>query len=487
MQKPAHVLLAFAAVLSGSAYAQITNFPVPTEGSRPYTIVPGPDGNLWFTESKGNKIGRITTAGVITEFPVPTAGSGPYGIAVGRDGNIWFTERFGNKIGRFNPTTLHFAEFNIPTPFAQPWEIALGADGNLWFTEEDVNQIGRITPAGVIREFIPPTCCFPTGITAGPDGNMWFTLEIGDQIGRVRPTGVMTMFTIPNIQVLPWDITPGPDGNLWFTELAGRAVGRISTSGLITEFPVPGPFSGIAGVTAGPEGNLWFTENDTDHIGSIDTAGVLQQPFLNVQAGARPLSIVLGPDGNLWFTQADKNAIGRVRVDQPSVTHVLSMDATFVPVLQQGKLGGKIQWTFLGPNAHSVVDASGLGLFDSGMKTIVGYYELAPFAAGTFMYRDGASITPNAFFTVPVYLPPSGTVGSKFRVTWSMLAQLGIVYDVEVKEPGAAGFVPWTTTANTGRNYTPLVPGTYQFRSRVRNPVTGLRTFYSIPASIQVQ
>ena len=40
----------------------------------------------------GNKIGQITTAGVITEFPIPTASSGPYGIAAGPDGNLWFTE-----------------------------------------------------------------------------------------------------------------------------------------------------------------------------------------------------------------------------------------------------------------------------------------------------------------------------------------------------------------------------------------------------------
>src|SRR5687768_14986637 len=72
----------------------ITQFPVPTGNSRPYTIVPGPDGALWFTESNGDKIGRITPSGQITEYPVPTAASGPYGIAVGADGNIWFTERF---------------------------------------------------------------------------------------------------------------------------------------------------------------------------------------------------------------------------------------------------------------------------------------------------------------------------------------------------------------------------------------------------------
>jgi len=37
----------------------------------------GADGALWFTEQNVNRIGRITTAGVITEFPVPSFDSRP--------------------------------------------------------------------------------------------------------------------------------------------------------------------------------------------------------------------------------------------------------------------------------------------------------------------------------------------------------------------------------------------------------------------------
>jgi hypothetical protein len=34
------------------------------------------------------------------EIPVPTAGGWPEGIAAGPDGNVWFTELFGGKIGK---------------------------------------------------------------------------------------------------------------------------------------------------------------------------------------------------------------------------------------------------------------------------------------------------------------------------------------------------------------------------------------------------
>jgi virginiamycin B lyase len=51
--------------------------------SDPEGITAGPDGNLWFTEFTGNRIGRITPAGTVTEFPVLTGKRGPEGITAG--------------------------------------------------------------------------------------------------------------------------------------------------------------------------------------------------------------------------------------------------------------------------------------------------------------------------------------------------------------------------------------------------------------------
>ena len=76
---------------------------VSTTNSLPYFIATSLDSHIWFNENSGNKIGQITTAGVITEFAVPTANSGPIGIKAGPDGNLWFSEVSGNKIGKLVP------------------------------------------------------------------------------------------------------------------------------------------------------------------------------------------------------------------------------------------------------------------------------------------------------------------------------------------------------------------------------------------------
>ena len=60
-------------------------------------------GNVWSTEADG-KIVRIAPAGKVTSFSVPSEGADPVGIAVGPDGNIWFAEAGGNRIGRLDPS-----------------------------------------------------------------------------------------------------------------------------------------------------------------------------------------------------------------------------------------------------------------------------------------------------------------------------------------------------------------------------------------------
>ena len=250
---------------------------------------PAPDGNLWFTESAANKIGRITTAGVITEFPIPSASSGPGGIAAGPDGNLWFTELNANQIGRITTAGV-ITEFPIPTAGSFAIDIAAGPDGNLWFTESNANKIGRITTAGVITEFpIPSASSGPGGIAAGPDGNLWFTEFAARQIGRITTAGVITEFSIngPGCYDIgnsggcnpkPHRIAAAPDGNLWFTIANTNrigwirtTIGRITTAGIVNQFAIPTEKSLPGDIAAGPDGNLWFVENGANGVGRITT------------------------------------------------------------------------------------------------------------------------------------------------------------------------------------------------------------------------
>src|SRR5438067_710904 len=75
----------------------------------------------------------------ITEFKVPTSSSGPGGMIVGPDGNLWFGEQFGNRIGRFNLADSTITEFVLPNPNSLPRGLAVGSDNNVWFGETNGN------------------------------------------------------------------------------------------------------------------------------------------------------------------------------------------------------------------------------------------------------------------------------------------------------------------------------------------------------------
>ena len=59
------ITLVAAAVAAAPASAQprIKRFPLPTQDGRPLGLTVGPDGNVWFVENLGNKVGRITRSG----------------------------------------------------------------------------------------------------------------------------------------------------------------------------------------------------------------------------------------------------------------------------------------------------------------------------------------------------------------------------------------------------------------------------------------
>ena len=305
------VLLALATVLLTAASAQAATVTEFWEGitlpAGPAEIAAGPDGNLWFTETDGDAIGRITPSGVVTEFLEGISeNSGPLGITAGPDGNLWFTEYDAGRIGRITPAGV-VTEFSAGiTPGSSPRSIVTGADGNLWYTDTNGRRIGRITPAGVVTEFsIDGTG--PGAIAAGPDGNVWWT-EMG-AIGRITPAGDFTRFTGPYGFLM--GMATGPDGNLWVTESFGP-IRRVNTAGTITgTFTLPAEISPF-GITAGPDGNLWFTDSGYDSIGRITPAGAIAIVSTGVSLDSDPRDITAGPDGNLWFTEQAADQIGRV-------------------------------------------------------------------------------------------------------------------------------------------------------------------------------
>jgi virginiamycin B lyase len=231
----------------------------PTDTVIPFCLTVGPDGNIWFASRRN--VGRMTPEGMITSFPLPPVELGSLATIVsGPDGNLWYGDYMGQRIGRMTTDGI-LTEFQTSN---YPWAMAAGGGGNLWFVDPPGNVVGRVTPEGNITVLpLAGDATLPVFITAGPDGNVWVTVHARQnrppvgKIVRVSATGAITEFLLPEGST-PVGITAGPDCNLWFTEAEAR-LGRISPMGTIAEFPLPAGTVPQSIVT-GSDGNLWFTE-----------------------------------------------------------------------------------------------------------------------------------------------------------------------------------------------------------------------------------
>lgn len=294
--------LATLALSAGSAAAQTTpvkSFPI-REGSQPFAITMGEDGNFWFTLSNGSKVARITPRGRISYFRTPSL-SNPAFITPGPDGNIWFGEGSTGKIASVTPdgviTEYQFSFFGVSVG------ITTGSDGNIWFTDQTDHAVWRYEiSSGRFREFRTPTPnSFPGDITTGSDGNMWFTEQAVDKFARITPNGVVTEFTGVSA---PTSIAAGPDGNLWIASAFTPQVARVTPALNITIFPTPATPTIIR---PGNANNLLFTEFSANKIASITTDGVVTESMEFV--GSAPVGITAGVASRVWFLGVGTNRV----------------------------------------------------------------------------------------------------------------------------------------------------------------------------------
>jgi virginiamycin B lyase len=342
--------------------AAVTVFPVPQSGSiGPLTI--GSDGNLWYERTTwiggfvtipvSGKIGRVTPSGEVSETQIPSGGRPVSSLIPGPDGSLWFsvsTDGYGGVpagsfVDKVTPDGV-ISEYPLSSGFQSPGTPVVGSDGNIWLTGsvEDANgltstgRIARITTSGTVSEFVIPGAGFPSStLTLGSDGNLWFSEQIwagqfltAGFIGSVTPAGVISEYPLsPRDHATVSTLTPGSDGNLWFIEteqsfLSGQAssvIAHATPSGVITEYPLPTPGAAANSLTPGPDGDLWFIQvsqfpfqTPSSMICRINPSGAITAYPVSEPEIAENLTV--GADHDLWFTAATTTG------ESPRIGHV---------------------------------------------------------------------------------------------------------------------------------------------------------------------
>ncbi|HLK91385.1 MAG TPA: hypothetical protein VKZ18_15915 [Polyangia bacterium] len=264
----------------------VTLVPIPTTVQN---LALGPDGNVWFTTGAGLSVDHLThSGGNVREIALPDLGFAG-ALTAGREGDIWvlgFDDIARVTVG--GRVTLFPIVLTAGASSGDP--IVVGADGNVWYARPVLTTrfIHRLNRDGTVSDFQVAATGTITDLATGPDGAIWFTTQgpgPGDNsIGRITLRGVAsTVVQLPDNDAtgystptnMPLEITEGPDRRMYFTTyfvVPLNYIGQVTVGGQLTRFDIPTAGAASFGITAGADGNIWFTENFNQKVGRLDLA-----------------------------------------------------------------------------------------------------------------------------------------------------------------------------------------------------------------------
>jgi virginiamycin B lyase len=259
------VVAAFAA---STGTPTIREYDVPTAKSFPHDPAYAPDGALWYTGQRANKLGRLDPqSGKFTEFPLKTAGSSPHGLVVDKEGNVWFTAIGKSYIGKLNPKTGAVTEY--PTPEVDdPHTPVLDQNGIVWFTSENSNRIGRLDPSTgkVTSKESPTKQAVPYGIVVTAEGVPIFCEFGTNKLASIDPkTMEIREYPLP-MGARPRRLALAPDGTIYYSDYARGYLGHLDpTSGKVEEWQSPGGSgSNPYGIAVTRDGKVWYSESGVE-------------------------------------------------------------------------------------------------------------------------------------------------------------------------------------------------------------------------------
>jgi streptogramin lyase len=313
---------------------------------------------LWILDPKTDAIESIALppgdlplgglfAGAVAPLGTFAAYHGPHSIVEGPDGKLYMTNSLANEIGIYDPATKSF-EF-VPTggDTVYPHTLRFAPDGTLWFTFALSNQIGRMDIATrAITVIDLPSNGFwrwladamlPTVLEVAswwPKSDLHVTLSHHQLSGEGH-----------QVLNLPYGIDISPlDGSVWYTKLYAGYIGRIDPVTLeVQEFATP--YRGPRRARFDANGVLWVPSFEEGYLMPFDTRDKrwrksYRLPTLAADQYETPyaLGVNNAGDGHIWITSNLSDRLFRFdpKTEQftsyPSPTRVTFMrDIVFTP------------------------------------------------------------------------------------------------------------------------------------------------------------
>ena len=317
-RKPAGV------VIPGPAKVSITEWQVPTPGSRPHDPLATRDGSLWYTGQMANVLGRLDPkSGRFTEYPLTTPHSGPHGLDEDKAGNIWYTGNTAALIGKLDPKTGAVTEHKMPDPDVKdPHTLIFDQNGILWFTAQNANRVGRLDPkTGEIKLLTPPTPkARPYGMAVNGKGMVFFVEFGANKVGSVDPkTLEIREYPLPDPASRPRRIAITTDDIVWYSDFSRGYLGRLDpATGKVTEWPSPsGAKSQPYGISAIND-IIWYSESGStpNTVVRFDPKSATFQSWAIPGGGNIVRNTSVTRDGDFVLANSLVNAVTLVKISK---------------------------------------------------------------------------------------------------------------------------------------------------------------------------
>jgi streptogramin lyase len=393
----------------------LTDYPLPADRGPWELQWDAARNSIWFAEGQhtSQTLDRVASidvgTNILREWSVITSAGQVHGTVLDSNGDLWFTEHSGQRVGRLHPATNTITEWSLPT-VNFPHAIAVDdIDPNnvlIWFSEREVDRVTSFNPVTgeYRRHTVPFSGAWPHGISVAPDHSLWVVDTCDYRVGHFVP-GVDDAWTLwqspTNGQCGPPHIGPLfgvlSGGNLWYSEPDNANLVRLD--------PAADSFSiwhdsgsgsrQLTQIGLDPDGNVFFTQMRDDRIGRLEPDGATPPTVVAVTPVTASLATPVGG-------QATAVSV----VYTPIVTQLTPVER----VVTGTRTGGIVAWRLsvgtptplaVGP-ARAVYGGGGFWVSEVAPNTV------ARFAPYTPTGGPSATVTPPPTDT-PIGGVPSAT------------------------------------------------------------------------------
>jgi virginiamycin B lyase len=200
-------------------------------GMYAHSIAVGPDGRGWVNGHftfEPELVAALDVDGSITEFEVPPDPAGgdeestiPYGLRVGPDGVVWGTQLRGNRLLRLDPESGETQQWSLPVTHSGPRRPDVTPAGTVWIPLYSGNALARFDPAEerfTLYDFpVEGALPYVARYDAARD-LVWIGTGHGDVVASFDPaTEAFTLYPLPTRGALVRHLdVDAATGDVWF-------------------------------------------------------------------------------------------------------------------------------------------------------------------------------------------------------------------------------------------------------------------------------